>query len=142
MWNNSIAESKSGAPKLESLAPTDESFLQNLKRSHLQRAVWRCSLNADPTTVDICLYGWGKDDKTTDLIPLAVAPDVCLVPQEIMKVFRCGCTSENSCESGNCSCNKSRLPCSTFFECEGGINFMNPFNPKARNEEDEEEPTW
>ena len=84
MWNNSTAESKSDAPKLESLPPTDESFFPNLKRSHLQRAVWRCSLNADPPTVDICLYGWGKDDKTKDLIPLPVAPDVCLVPQEIM----------------------------------------------------------
>ena len=56
-----------------------------------------------------------------------------------MKVFRCGCTSKNSCKSGNCSCSKSRLPCSTFCECERGISHMNPFNAKARNKEDEEE---
>ena len=78
--------------------PTDESFFQNMKRSHLQIAVWRCSVNADPPTVYIDLYGWGNDGETKYLIPLLVAPDVCLVPEKKMKVFRCGCTSENSCK--------------------------------------------
>ena len=55
-----IANSKSGAPKLESLPPTDDSFFQNLKGSHLQIAVWRYLLNADPPTVDIYLYGWER----------------------------------------------------------------------------------
>ena len=119
--------------------PTDESFFQNMKRSHLQIAVWRCSVNADPPTVYIDLYGWGNDGETKYLIPLLVAPDVCLVPEKKMKVFRCGCTSENSCKWGNCSCNNSRLPCSTFCECEGGINCLNLFNAKIRNKEDEEE---
>ena len=31
MWKDSIAKSKLGTPKLESLPPTDESFFQNLK---------------------------------------------------------------------------------------------------------------
>ena len=101
MWKYGTAKSKSGAPKLESLPPTGESFFQNLKRSHLQIAVRRYSLNADPPTVDIYLYRWGKDGETKYLIPLPVAPDICLVPEEIMKVFRCGYTSENSCKSGN-----------------------------------------
>ena len=43
-----IAKSKSGAPMFENLPPTDESFFQDLERSHLQIAAWRCSLNADP----------------------------------------------------------------------------------------------
>ena len=53
MWKYSFAKSKSGASKLESLPPTDNSFIQNLKRTHLQIAAWRYSLNADPPAVDI-----------------------------------------------------------------------------------------
>ena len=73
-------------------------FFQNLKRSHLEKAVWRCLLNADPPTVYINLKGWGKEGKTKYLIPLPVALDVCLVPEGIMKVFTCGCDSENLCK--------------------------------------------
>ena len=100
MLKYSIAKSKLGAPKLESLSPTDESFFQNLEQSHFQIAIWRCSLNSDPPTVGICFYGCGKDCKTKYLIPLPVAPDAFLLPQEIMKVFRCGYKSENPCKSG------------------------------------------
>ena len=53
MWKYSFAKSKLGAPKLESLPPTDNSFFQNLKRRHLQIAARRYSLNADPPAVDI-----------------------------------------------------------------------------------------
>ena len=109
MEKSMIANNKSGAPKLESLPPTDDSFFQNLKGSHLQIAVWRYLLNADPPTVDLYLYGWGKDGEIKYLISLPVAPDVCLVPEQIMKVVRCGYTSENLCKSRNCSCNKSHM---------------------------------
>ena len=64
MWKCSIAKSKSVASKLGSLPPTDKSFFQNLKRSHLQIALWSYSLNPDPPTVDIYLYGWKKDSET------------------------------------------------------------------------------
>ena len=64
MWKYSTAKSNLGAPKLESLPATDEYFFQNLKRSHLQIAVERRSLNADPRTVDICFYRCVKEDET------------------------------------------------------------------------------
>ena len=100
MGKYSVAKSKLGAPKLESLSPIDESFFQNLKQSHLQITVWRYSLNSDPPTVGICFYGCGKNGETKYFIPLPVAPDVFLPPQEIMKVFRYSCNSENSFKSG------------------------------------------
>ena len=105
--------------------PTDESFIQNLNQSHSQIAVWKCSLNADHPTVDVYLYGWGKEGENKYFIPLLVAPGVCLVPEEIMKVFRCVCDLENSCKSGNWFCNNFRLICSTFWQCEG-ISCTNP----------------
>ena len=46
----SVAKSKLVAPKLESLLPADESFFQNLKRSHVEIAVWRCSLKVSFAT--------------------------------------------------------------------------------------------
>ena len=92
MQKYSIEKGKLGTPKLESLVPTHESFFQNLKRTHLLIAVWRCLLNADPLTVDINLHGWAKEGETKYIIPLTVAPDVCLVPEEIMKsVQMCLC---------------------------------------------------
>ena len=117
MWKYSTAKSNLGAPKLESLPATDEYFFQNLKRSHLQIAVERRSLNADPRTVDICFYRCVKKDETKYLIPLPVAPDVCLVPEELTKVFRSGCVSENSPKSRSCSCSKPHLTCTMFCEC-------------------------
>ena len=76
----------------------------------------------------------GEEEGTKYVIPLSVDEKVSLVPDEILKVYRCGCSSENSCKSGNCSCNKSRIPCSTFCECEEGVSCRNPFN--ARPDED------
>ena len=135
-WKHSITKNKSNASKLETLPPTDEAFSENLKRGHLKIAVWRCSLSAVPPIVDIYLHGWGKEGQTKYVVPITVSQDVHLVPDEILKIFRCGCASENSCISGNCSCNKSRLPCSMFCECEGGISCRNPFNAKVDNEDD------
>ena len=106
----------------------DEAFIQNLSRGHLQLAVWRRSAsNPDPSQVDVKLYGWATEEGTEHLYPLPVSPEVPLVPHAILKVFRCGCSSENSCKSGNSCCDHARLPCSTFCECEAGAICRNPF---------------
>ena len=62
----------------------------------------------------------GKDDETKYLIPLPSCPR-CLFGSRgnyegVQTWLYLGCT-----------------------ECEGGISYMNPFNAKARNKEDEEE---
>ena len=94
-------------------------------------------MSAAPPTVDIYLYGWGKEGQTKYVVPILVSENIHLVPSEILKIFRCGCDSENSCKSGHCSCNKSRLPCSMSCECEGGISCINPFKAKVDDEDDE-----
>ena len=132
-----LLKSKSGALYLESLPPTDKSFFQNLKQSHLQTAVWRCLLNADLPTVDIHPYRDGKEGEIKHHIFLPIPPDICLIPEAIMKVFRCRCASANSSKLGNCYCNKSPLSCSMFCK-QGGISWMNLFNIKNRNKEQRE----
>ena len=100
--------------------------------------MWRSSLDTDPPTVDIYHHGWDKEGETKYVVPMLVNKDVSLVPEEILKVFRCGCSSDNPCKSGHCSCTKSNLPCSTFCECEGGISCRNPFKAKASEDKDAE----
>lgn len=98
----------------------------------------RFLLNTDSLEVGVYLYGWRKDGETKYLIPFPGAPDMFLVPDEIIKVFRCGCTSENLYKLTNCSCDKTRLPCSTFCKFVGGISCTNPFDVRARNKKDED----
>lgn len=68
--------------------------------------------------------------RLSTLFLLPVASDVFLPPQEIMKVFRYSCNSENPCKSGT-----APVTCLAH----SMISSMNPFNTKGRNEEDEEE---
>ena len=114
---------KESLARVIDLTATYQSHIKILRLSHI----------TDPPTIDIYLYGLGKDGETKYLI-MPVASDIFLVLEVIMKVFRCGCSSENSCKS-----RKFRLPCSTFCECGEGSSYMNLFNGKARNEEDKKE---
>ena len=100
--------------------------MENLRRGHLQAATWRHSLNPDPPSVNVLDFGWSKDATATCHLPVPVSGDVKLVPDELLKVIRCGCASEKACKSGHCSCNKSRISCSSFCECEGAIECCNP----------------
>lgn len=137
LWKNKIAKSNSTAPKLEALPPTDEAFQENLKRAHLQAAIWRNSLKSDPSNVNVLDFGWAHDEASKCLVPVAVPHGVKLVPDNILKIIRCGCCSESACKNFHCSCNKSGLPCSTFCECEGGINCCNPRKSKTATTESE-----
>ena len=68
IWKSRISKNpktvKIAAPKLQSLPPTDEAFQENLKRAHLQVAIWKQLLNENPPAVDIELYGWTKEQYT------------------------------------------------------------------------------
>ena len=57
MWKCSIAKSKSVAPKLGSLPPTDKIIFSELETKSL-------AVTPDLPTVDIYLYGWEKDSET------------------------------------------------------------------------------
>ena len=46
------------APQLASLPPTKEPFELNVKRGHLQCAVWKYAMCHDPPVVDEANYGY------------------------------------------------------------------------------------
>ena len=49
VWTKKMANHKlNSPPKLRVLPPTKEAFEQHVYRAHLQAAIWRSALNADP----------------------------------------------------------------------------------------------
>ncbi|KAG0727686.1 hypothetical protein GWK47_034136 [Chionoecetes opilio] len=53
---------------------------------------------------------------------------VSYAPEHILKLVRCGCTSERACRGGKCGCMGRQLPCTMFCTCGGGTACSNPFN--------------
>ena len=57
-WRTKMAKWIAEPPKLCSLPPTTEAFRQNALRAHLQVAVWRHALQADPPILDPLQHEW------------------------------------------------------------------------------------
>ena len=138
VWKNKVARNNSAAPKLESFPPTDQAFHVNLKRAHFHAAIWRNSLVENPPVVNVLDFGWIKETSASCLFPSTVPSGIKLVPDELLKIMKCGCGSEQACKSGHCTCNKTVISCSTFCECEAGISCCNPWTSKNGDVESNE----
>lgn len=139
VWIDKVGRSKAAAPDLKSLPPTTEAFKQNALRAHLQLAIWRHAVNADPPDLHPSSYGWSKVEGSTSVIPTTVADDVVLVPDELLKVIRCSCSSDIACKSSRCSCTSASLLCSVFCVCRGGQSCKNYKNMEQREDEDDDD---
>ncbi|KAG0725666.1 hypothetical protein GWK47_038169 [Chionoecetes opilio] len=127
LWAQKTGKS-TAAPKLCSLPPTTEAFEQNVRRSHHQVAHWYSALSGDPSTLAAVEHGWEADDTNKCLIPRNMEDGVSYAPEHILKLVRCGCTSERACRGGKCGCMERQLPCTMFCTCGGGTACSNPFN--------------
>ena len=78
--------------------PTDVTFWENLIQGNLQAAVWFPSLMESPPDVDFSLYGWHFDTSSSCLQPAFGHPDLILVPDNLLKIMRCGCKSGELCK--------------------------------------------
>ena len=58
------------APKLKSLPPTSEAFMENIKRAHLQACIWKSALYPNSPHVGPTDFGWSKDEANKVLIPI------------------------------------------------------------------------
>ena len=58
-------------PKICSLPPTSEAFRENVKRAHLQCAIWKRALQ-EPPNVDPTGYGWERDEEKKSLEPVTL----------------------------------------------------------------------
>ena len=70
-----------------------------------------------PSSLDPCKYGWYKDMINKLLLPVMIPPGCQAVPDQVLKIFNCKCTSAEPCSSKNCSCSQNKLSCSIFCAC-------------------------
>ena len=113
--------------------------MQNTKRAHFQVAQWYDALDLDPPPLDPRDYGWEADDINKSLSATTVAEGVCLAPDYVLKLIRCGCDSESSCKRGNCGCTGRQSPCTICCACGAGPSCFNKFTTTKPTDEDEEE---
>ena len=94
VWLSKMSNPKlNSAPDSKALPPTTEAFEEHVYRVHLQTAVWKAALDADPPSINSVHYGWSSDT----LLPIALPPDVSPAPDEVLKLIRCGCSSSRPC---------------------------------------------
>ena len=84
------------APPLCSLPPTTAAFKENVKRVHLQVAIWVCA-TGDPPNVEPTDYGWDRNDELKVLLPSTLPSSEKVAPEEVMKVLCCTCSSDRPC---------------------------------------------
>ena len=99
------------APKIQSLPPTTEAFVENVKRSHLQTWIWKAAPVLDPPVVDPVEYGYVRHEPSKSLLRTTV-PYVTLAPDEIMSLIKCNCDGTTACRNMRCSC--IILPCTLY----------------------------
>ena len=115
----SKTKSKVKSFKLEDLPPTTESFQQNVLRAELQAAIWRASLQYEPTPLDPTAFGWRKDEDNKILLPVFSTSDISQLPSKLEKLMACNCAGDSPCSKGQCGCRQSNRPCSIFCRCYG-----------------------
>lgn len=124
VWTAKMGNHKlNTAPELRVLPPTSETFKEHVLRSHLQAAIWRSYIDANPPQMDPTHYGWTPDVNTQTLVPVAMPPAVSPAPVDVLKMIKCGCSS---CATARCSCSAAHLSCSVFCKCYGLHSCKNP----------------
>ena len=140
LWNKrAMKNTARKAPPLCSLPPTTAAFKQNVKRAHLQAAIW-IKATEDPPNVDPTEYGWDRNDELKVLLPSTLPSSEKVAPEEVMKVLCCTCSSARPCFSKACSCYAAPLGCTEHCKCEGGLSCNNPYTIKpVESEEDSDD---
>ena len=57
LWKKKVANNRSAAPELKTLPATTEAFYENVKRAHLQSAIWHNSLCIYPPSLNPLEFG-------------------------------------------------------------------------------------
>ena len=64
------------ASELKSIPPSIEAFEENVKRAHIQTAIWKSALNSEPPALDPVEFGRESDERTRCSIPVSLQPNV------------------------------------------------------------------
>ena len=122
--------SKQVQPKV--LPPTSAAAKYHSYRVSYQVQEWACL----GTSLELMPEEWGEGG--LQLQRRQLLPDISPVPEELLNVIRCGCTTD--CSSHRCSCRKVGLSCTTACEQCRGTSCLNSMLPM--DEEEEEPNLW
>lgn len=129
IWSTKVSRSIAGAPKLQSLPPTNEAFRENVARAHLQVAIWRQALQSDRPDLDPLQHGWERQTGSPALTPTTFPENVAAAPPELLQLIKCSCDSDMPCRTKRCGCYNAGMACTMFCNCDGG---QGCFNEKTR----------
>ncbi len=105
----------------------NEAFGENAARAHVQVAIWRYALDADPPSLQPTSHGWEKDSSNS-LMPTTVPEGTLLAPVQLLKLIKCSCESDMPCKTQRCGCSSANLACTVFCSCQGSkdISMLTP----------------
>ena len=112
---------------LKNLPPTENAFIENVKRAHYCAALWKSACESYPVEVTLTDYGWIERDNV--LIPNI--GEIFVAPPEIVKML--------SCRTGRCSCNRAKLSCTVFCSCKTKCDNPNSAPMSYYDEDDDDE---
>ena len=137
VWSVKVGRNTTVSPKLQALPPTTEAFLENVKRAHLQLAIWLSADTSDPPNLNPEEYGWIRDGPSKCLLPVLLPPGTAAAPNEVLKMIRCGCESEQPCSTLRCRCASAHLPCTIFCACKESACHSHLTRRFTTNDDDE-----
>ena len=124
------------APKLKSLPPTAEAFVQHVNHAHYQTMIWKSAIEMAPPIADPTNYGWPEEEAR--LLPVMFPQNVALVPDKVLQIIRCGCASTHPCSTAKCKYIIAQMSCSVFCKCHAGPNCNNDHSKTLTPQEDED----
>ena len=91
-WAEKTSKARKCIPPLKFLQPKSEVFIENVKRAHLQTAIWKCALDLHPPVTDPLQYGWITEEADKSLQPITVSDNNLFTPNSILQRIKCSCT--------------------------------------------------
>ena len=138
LWSTKMGrKSLTAASELKSLPPTTEAFEMNVRRAHIQTAIWKSAGEADPPALDPTLFGWKREEASRSLVPMLLPPNVALASSYILEIIRCGCSSERPCFTAQCRYTSAKLPCTMFYTCRDDLACNNDAKKTVEATDDE-----
>ncbi|KAI8514533.1 corticospinal neuron axon guidance through spinal cord [Branchiostoma belcheri] len=107
------------------IGATAKAFEENVKRAHIQTAIWKYATSYEPPGLDPVQFGWERDERSRCLVAVTVQPDVTVAPPEVLEMVRCGCATEAPCSTSMCGCYTAHLSCTIFCGCHGQVHCHN-----------------
>ena len=135
LWKTKVGRRSSTMPKLCSLPPTDLAFMENLKRAHFQRCIWKHALDLNVPDLNPVQYGWTKDKAVERLAAVHVPPNTDLTLSYIQGLIKCSCSSDPPYVSANCSCKKAGMPCSVSY----AFKITNCYRAQKHGDDDDDD---